>query len=189
VDLGRASWSGDTAGERYFLLMAGAGFDAAIVKAISPATKRRIGAASFVLAGLRRSFRHRALDVEATADGQDLSGPVYWVIVANTRSYGGLVNIAYRAKADDGALDVCLLRKGGLHRLLFLLPFVLLKRLDGRANVVSLPAQTFDVRTPGLAVQVDGEYIGETPMRLQVAPEALRVIVPRARGSGLFSKT
>jgi diacylglycerol kinase family enzyme len=34
------------------------------------------------------------------------------------------------------------------------------------------------VATPGLPVQIDGEHIGETPMRFSVAPAALDVILP-----------
>jgi YegS/Rv2252/BmrU family lipid kinase len=179
VDLGRVRWSAESGGERYFLLMAGVGFDASIVQTISPAAKRRLGAASYLLAGARRTFGHRAIDADITADGLDLSGQAYWLLAANTRSYGGLVNITYHARIDDGALELCLLRKGGLHRLLWLLPFVLLKRLDSRANVVYRRAQSLDITTPGMPVQIDGEYLGETPMRFDLAPGALRVIVPK----------
>jgi YegS/Rv2252/BmrU family lipid kinase len=175
VDLGRA-------GDRFFLLMAGIGFDASIVRSTSPAIKRRLGAASFVLTGVRRAFSHRAADVTLTMDGEDLSGSLYWLLASNTRSYGGLVNIAHRAVADDGALDVSLLRKGGPHRLVWLLPAVLLKRLEGRANVVIDRARALEIKTAGLPVQVDGEYIGETPMRFEVAPGALRALVPRGGG-------
>jgi YegS/Rv2252/BmrU family lipid kinase len=172
VDLGRA-------GDRFFLLMAGIGFDASIVRDISPAMKRRLGAASYVLSGVRRAFVHRAIDARMSANAADLSGGLYWLLASNTRSYGGLVNIAHRAVADDGALDVSLLRKGGPHRLAWLLPAVLLKRLEGRANVVVQRARSLEITTAGLPVQVDGEYIGETPMRFEVALGALRALVPR----------
>jgi diacylglycerol kinase family enzyme len=141
--------------------------------------KRRLGAAAYVLSGLRRAFGHRAMDARMSVDGADLSGELYWLLVANTRSYGGLVDIAHRALADDGELDLCLLRTGGPHRLAWLLPWVLLKRLEGRANVLYQRERTVDITTPGLPVQVDGDYLGETPMRFEVVPKALRAVVPR----------
>ena len=40
---------------------------------------------------------------------------------------------------------------------------------------------------PGLPVQVDGDYLGETPMRFEVVPAALRVLVPRDLQSPPFA--
>jgi diacylglycerol kinase family enzyme len=42
------------------------------------------------------------------------------------------------------------------------------------------------IETPGLAVQIDGEYIGETPVELSVAPASLDVLLPWGKGSKLF---
>jgi diacylglycerol kinase family enzyme len=42
------------------------------------------------------------------------------------------------------------------------------------------------IETPGLAIQADGEYLGETPATFSVAPQALDVLLPRGRASGLF---
>ena len=40
---------------------------------------------------------------------------------------------------------------------------------------------------PGLPVQVDGDYLGETPIRFEVVAAALRAIVPRGLQSPLFA--
>jgi len=181
VDLGLA-------GERYFLLMAGVGFDAAIVRDLSSAAKRRFGAAAFVLSGLRRAIGYRAADAELVADGESLSGRLHWALLGNTRSYGGLLNIFDRARLDDGRLDLLLLREAGLGRLLWLLPFVLLHRHRSRAHLLAREVTSFNVATAGLPVQIDGEYLGETPLSFSVAPSALRVIVPPGLRSLLFSR-
>jgi diacylglycerol kinase (ATP) len=179
VDLGRA-------GERYFLLMAGIGFDGAIVRELSDGAKKRLGAAAYVLHGLRRALGYRSVQAEIAADDQSLSGQLYWAVLGNTRSYGGVVAITHQAKADDRRLDLFLLRQGGLPRLLWLLPWVLLRRHHRRAHVLYRTVTSLDVVTAGLPVQIDGEYLGETPLRFEVAPAALRVIVPRGLKSPLF---
>jgi diacylglycerol kinase family enzyme len=38
--------------------------------------------------------------------------------------------------------------------------------------------RTIEILTPGLDVQADGEYFGETPMSFSVQPGALRVLLP-----------
>jgi len=181
IDLGRA-------GDRYFLAMAGVGFDAAIVRALSGGMKRRVGAAAYVLSGLRHSLSYRASDADLRADSEALPGKLFWMMLGNTRNYGGVLNITHLAQVDDGQLDLCLLRVGGPLRLAWLALWVLLRRHHRRAHVVYRLVQSLEVRTPGLPVQVDGEYLGETPLRFSVAPAALRVLVPRGLHIPLFGE-
>jgi YegS/Rv2252/BmrU family lipid kinase len=181
VDLGRA-------GERYFLCMAGVGFDAGIVRDLGASAKRRLGAAAYVVHGLGRALTHRSAAAEFQTDGEALPGALYWLLAGNSRSYGGLLDIAYLARVDDGRLELLLLRRGGLLRLAWLLPLVLMRRLHRQRSIVYRRARTAAIETPGLPVQIDGEYLGETPMRFEVAPAALRVIVPRGLRSPLFSR-
>ncbi len=181
VDLGRA-------GERYFLLMAGIGFDGAIVRELSGGAKKRLGAASYILAGFKNALGYRAVDAELVADEEALSYGLYWLMLGNTRNYGGVLNLAHMAKADDGRLELLLLKHGGIFRLAWLALWALLKRHHHRPGVLHRSVSSVDVRTAGLPVQIDGEYLGETPLRFEVAPAALRVIVPRGLKSPLFGQ-
>lgn len=180
IDLGRA-------GERYFLLMAGIGFDAAIVRRVSATLKRRLGAASYLLHGMSQALTHRATAVDLLVNGEQRADRLYWLLLGNTRSYAGVLNITHQAEADDGRLDLCLLREGGPLRLGWLSPWVLLGRHHRRAEVTYQKVESLEVRTPGLPVQVDGEYLCETPLRFEVAAAALRVILPPGLRSPLFA--
>ncbi|MBI4570923.1 MAG: YegS/Rv2252/BmrU family lipid kinase [Chloroflexi bacterium] len=180
VDLGRA-------GERYFLLMAGVGFDGDVVRGLPSGAKRRLGAASYIAHGLRRALSYRAAESDLTLDHERLATELYWLLLGNTRSYGGVLNLTHLARADDGKLDLLLLRRGGLLRFVSLIPWVLLRRHHRRRALLYREVTSLDVATAGLPVQVDGEYLTETPLRFEVAPAALRVIVPRGLTSPLFS--
>jgi diacylglycerol kinase (ATP) len=179
IDLGRA-------GDRYFLLMAGLGLDAAIVPRVSPMLKRRLGTTAYVIAGVITAFRTKPWRAAMRIDGEARECWLYWMLGSNTRSYGGLVDIMYRAKADDGLLDVGIMHRGGLHliadgvRLLF-------HRHDRSPNIDFMKARVVEVDTPGIPVQIDGELAGHTPMRFAVAPRALTVIVPAGLQSPLLS--
>jgi diacylglycerol kinase family enzyme len=120
-------------------------------------------------------------------DGADLETALYWMVIGNTRSYGGFRNITLRAVADDGQLDVALMQQGGLFHLGVDGVRVMLGRHDRSPNVRYIPAREIVVETEGLPVQVDGEAIGATPMQFDVAPRALTVIIPRGLHSPLFS--
>ncbi|MDZ4278738.1 MAG: diacylglycerol kinase family protein [Dehalococcoidia bacterium] len=179
IDLGRA-------GDRLFVLMAGVGFDADIIRGLSGRWKRRLGAAAYVASGLRQAVTYRETEAALRANGRVAPEHLYWLLIGNTRNYGGLLNLTYRAKVNDGRLDLCLLRRGGLHRLLWLLPWALLKRHDRRPEVRYEQIGSLEIDSPGLPVQLDGEYYRETPLRFEVAPAALRVITPRGLKSPLF---
>ncbi len=180
IDLGLA-------GDRYFVNVAGVGFDAAIVQEVSGGLKRRLGATAYILHGLRRLLSYRTTPAECLADGKPLANELFWLLLGNTRSYAGVLNIANLAVADDGQLDAYLMRRGGLLRLVWLVPSVLFRRHDRGNNMLYRRIESLEVPAPGLPVHVDGEYIGETPMRFEVAPGALRVVLPRGLSSPLFA--
>ena len=181
VDLGRAN-------ERYFILMAGIGFDAFVVQQVGSSMKRRLGATAYVLHGLRAALRYKAVEAELTVDAAARQSDLYWLLLGNTRNYGGAIDVTRWARADDGQLDMMLLRKGGIARIVWFWLLAALRRQRGSANVTYENVRSVAVGAPGLAVHVDGESFGETPMRFAVAPAALRVIVPRGLRSPLFAK-
>ncbi|MCI0890561.1 MAG: diacylglycerol kinase family lipid kinase, partial [Chloroflexi bacterium] len=176
------------AGDRHFLLMAGIGFDASIVQHVSPRLKRWSGALAYAVPTVLRAFSHRSFDAELVVDKEALSTPLYWLLLGNTRNYGGILNLTHQAKADDGLLDFCLVQHGGLPRLAWLAIWALLRRHQDRAEVVYRMFSSLEVRTPGLPVQLDGDYFGETPMTFSVAAGALRVLVPPGQTRALFSQ-
>lgn len=182
IDLGRA-------GGRCFLLLASCGLDADVIPRVAAGFKTRFGAAAFMVIGIQNTFRYKGRHAEVVADGETLSGELVIALLGNTRSYGGVLSVARRAQVDDGRLDLYLLRKGGLHRLLWLAVKVLLHRHERDANVVYRSIKQVAIETAGVPAQVDGEYIGETPLRFEVAPGALDVIVPRGLRSPLFGST
>ncbi len=174
IDLGMAN-------ERYFLLMAGIGFDAAITQAVGSTDKRRLGRLAYVAKSLPVLWRLRGTPTRITLDGVPLKGNTLFVLVSNSRLYGGVLNIAYRAAIADGLLDVCVMTGESALAAPRLLAGIMLRGF-GYENVPGL--QYFQARTievacsRSLPVQVDGDAIGSTPMTFQIAPAALRVLLP-----------
>jgi diacylglycerol kinase (ATP) len=176
IDLGRVNG-------RYFLMMASAGFDAETNATVAETpglkkVKRRAGPLAYALAALHtlRHFRGRrvALDI----DGARLRRRALMVIVGNTRLYGGIAEITYQARADDGLLDVCVLAGEGPLDLARRFISVALRRHRQDPGIDYRKARriVLDPVTP-LHLQADGEDIGITPATFQVLPDALDVIV------------
>ncbi len=176
VDLGRVN-------DRYFLMMASAGFDAETNATVADTpvlkqVKRRTGPLAYALATLV-TFRHfRGRRVVIDIDGVSIERRALMIIVGNTRLYGGLAEITYRAQADDGFLDVCVLGGHGPLDLAKRLLSVLLRRhqADDEIDYRKARRVVLDPAKP-LRIQADGEDIGTTPATFQVYPDALDVIV------------
>ena len=173
---------------RAFLLMAGVGLDALAVKHTPFWLKRRVGSAALIIQGLRELPAYRSRRVALRLNGVEQEADLYWLLLGNTRSYGGVINIASGALADDGLLDAYVYVGRSLPRLLTTAMRIAAGRAATGGGVRFERVKSLELMTPGLAVQVDGEYIGETPMRFSVERQALPVLLPRGQGRQLLGE-
>jgi diacylglycerol kinase (ATP) len=172
IDLGRA-------GERYFLLMAGIGFDAAITAGVGAQEKRRFGALAYVFRGIEQTVNLRSARARLVIDGRPLRRRVLMVVVGNSQLYGGLVKITHHASIDDGLLDICVIKgDNGLSAVRRLIA-IIRRRQSRDPEIEYYRARSLQiVARPPLPVQVDGDPIGVTPMTFEVVPGALRALLP-----------
>lgn len=186
IDLGKVN-------DRYFMMMVSAGFDAeaSALVAETPqlkAVKRRTGPLAYALAAIHtlRDFRGRTVIIDV--DGQQIRRRALMIIVGNTRLYGGIAEITYQAKADDGMLDLCVLTGNGPLDLLRRVVAVIARRQREDQHIDYRKVRRIVLDTPRpLRIQADGEDIGETPATIQVLPKALDVIVSPDTPPGFLS--
>ena len=177
IDLGRATLS--SGAPRHFILVAGIGFDGTVVSHVSPPWKARLGAASYVLHGAWDALSLRAHPARVRIDGETQALDLFWATVSNTRSYGGAITLSPTARVDDGAMDLTLMTRGGPLSVASYLTRAFLGTLDRSPTALVRQVRSFEVETAGLPVQVDGEFLGETPVLVEVAPAAIETLAPR----------
>ena len=187
VDGNERSFDLGLAGDRYFLAMCGAGLDASVVRRVPSRHKRLLGTTAYAIWALMELTRYRSRIVSLSVDGEELEVELYWLLLGNTRSYGGILDITSKALVNDGKLDAYIFCGAKPLWLAKTAGRLLLRRQDGAQGVLFRRGRELEISTPGVPVQADGEYFGETPMSFSVAPGALRVLVPRGQGSRLFS--
>ena len=181
VDLGKVN-------DRYFLLMAGIGFDADVANAIEKKPIKRLGVLGYLLVGAWLGLGYESFRVHLTIDGRMKKRNALQIVVGNTRLYAGAIKYTWNAKCDDGLLDICVVRRRSmLGRIEVLLDFLFYR--EQRQRWVSYEKCTaLEVRTrKPIAIQVDGDPFGYSPARFTIAPQALKVIVPRQAPPELFS--
>lgn len=183
VDLGRA-------GSRYFLMMAGIGFDAEVARRVEAGALKRIGLKmlDYIGAVVALSMTAKPAELHIHLGEGRRRQRALMTIIGNTRLYGGAMTFTKRAIADDGALDVVVIGSGGLgHRLGVLgRAFLRLPSAGPRVRYLRAGAIRVESRRAEL-VQVDGEVIGRLPMTFTVAPLALRVVLPVTAPADLFN--
>ena len=171
IDLGRVNG-------RYFLLMAGIGFDAEAIHALGDTSVRRFRAWTFFLTGALAAIRTRGQRVRIRADAEAFETNAALVTVGNTRLWAGAVQITHRATAADGLLDVCIFPGRSLLTKVWYLALVLIGRHDDHPDVTYRQVRSLYVATrPPIPIQLDGEPAGQTPALVEVVPGSLRVLV------------
>jgi diacylglycerol kinase (ATP) len=96
-----------------FAVMAGAGFDAAMIRDADD-LKDRIGRAAYLWSG-SRNLRAPAFDAEIKVDGADwYEGPASCILVGNLGDIFGGVEVFPDARPDDGLLELGVVTAEGL---------------------------------------------------------------------------
>lgn len=182
IDLGLANG-------RYFLLFAGLGLDAQVARDLEPRPRsaKQLGVLPYLAAGVMAAAEFYGVRTTVVVDGKVIKGRSLFILISNAQLYGGLLRIAPDARLDDGLLDVVIFDGAGPGYTLRHLMHVLGGRHLRDPSVKFRRARRVmvDCAVPW-PVQVDGDPFGATPMTFQVAPRALRVLVPPTAPLALF---
>jgi diacylglycerol kinase family enzyme len=173
MDLGVAT---DGAGvERRFACMAGMGFDAKVVRAVTPRLKDRLKGLAFPLIGLKVLLQERFPPVRVS--GGDANHVVPFAIVANAHRYGGDYRVSGPGLLTSGELEVICVRRVSLLLRPDIFASIMARRPLDR-SMDSFCAREVRAESPGaeVPVQLDGEVWGSLPMSFRVEPGALEVI-------------
>lgn len=175
IDIGQA-------GPRRFALMAGFGFDAAVVAEVAKPVKELIGPAAYAFATLGALAKYRSTSVRLTLDGEEVLTEAFVVVVANAASYAyRQIKMAPFASLDDGWLDICVFERPLFDKFGFATQILaLLARRHLRdPRVRYYRARRIRIESdPPIMGQLDGDMFASTPLDIAVLPRALTVFVP-----------
>jgi diacylglycerol kinase (ATP) len=175
IDLPRVEFlAGGRIERRYFVQLAGAGFDARAIELLDWRHKKRVGPLAYVVAGLKALGEKKAA-VTACADGQDFSGEL--VLAGNGKFYGGPFEIFPPADLRDGRLDVCVLPRADWLTLLRCAPSLVARQKLPEKLVRRFRAAAFELSGES-SFELDGEWVGHLPAKFSLERGRLRVVTP-----------
>jgi len=178
VSMGRLTCMNGSERTRLFLLMAGIGLDARIVYNISMPLKARFGKVAYWIAGF--SLLGRDLnEFEVTFEGRRLT--CSFALISKVRNYGGDLEIARNVSLLDDRFEMVLFEGRSSFRYLKYLTRVALRKVAGLKGVSiirSTGACVSGTADRRIYIQVDGEYAGHLPARVEIVPDALTLLIP-----------
>jgi diacylglycerol kinase (ATP) len=185
VDVGWITVAGDRGDEhtapeeQAFLVMAGMGFDAAMMANAPEALKARVGPAAYVVSGMRL-LRGRQAKVQLEIDGEPpVTRRVRTVVIGNCgKLLGGLV-LMPDAELDDGWLDVVSISPRGIVGWAAVAGRVISRRRRGHPRVEHWRCRAITLTADSAQpAQLDGDPVGDArELRMRVDPGALVVRV------------
>jgi diacylglycerol kinase (ATP) len=158
---------------RLFCLMAGIGYDGEAVSRIDEGLKKISGKGSYVYSGIKTLLRFSPAKLTFHIGGKEYSG--YSAVIGKAAKYAGNFKVVPDARLTDPSFYACIFK--GKKRL------DILRYVFGVASGTHLRyrdveyLKTENVEINGKAhIQVDGDYLGMTPAKIEIVRDALRLV-------------
>jgi diacylglycerol kinase (ATP) len=169
-------------GERYFVNVAGTGFDSAVNEHANQVTVLT-GTLKYVYSTFVTLARFKAGQFRIVVDGEERTLGGMLVAVGNAISYGGGMKVTPDAKLDDGILDLCILGEVPKFEFVKTFPKVFSGKHVTHPSVQMLRGKEIEISADqAFEVYGDGERFGRLPATFTVVPGALAVVVPPSSG-------
>jgi diacylglycerol kinase (ATP) len=181
IDLGRILGTNPV---RHFAVAAGVGIDAVMVAETPSWLKRRLGVLAYTItatrAALRAVWRREFFQVRLTVDGEVFESAAAAVMIAN---FGAVlsdrITFGPGIRYDDGVLDACLYSPRNLRDATRIMWRLLRRNFSSDAAMLYRSGRRIRIETePPRMAQADGELLGMTPLEVEIAPRAVRLLVP-----------
>ncbi len=166
--------------ERYFINVAGMAYDAFGVQ-LSEGKNWRFPKIQYLLNALSGLFKYKIHRAKLIFDEQEVIDFFYIINVGVCKYSGGGMQLVPHAIPNDGKFALTFARK--LSKLAVILntyrfynaSLLQHSKVEGFLTK-KIRVETMDNEPTG--VEVDGEYIGETPVEFSISPKALKILVP-----------
>jgi len=161
---------------RRFLMCAGVGWDAEVLRHLEAARRGPISFRTYLQPIAQAMMSYDFPEIRVIVDGEEIRGGI--LFVGNIRNYAGFFTVTPDAIFDDGLLDVCVIKKGRRRDFLRWFAAAYTGRLGRYKDVVLRQGREIRVESDRpLPFQVDGDCAGETPVTIRVKPRAARVMI------------
>ncbi len=160
---------------KFFASMAGIGFDGEAVFRLNEKIKKISGKGAHILSGINCLRRYNPPLIEVRTSEGIFTG--YTAVVGKAGCYGGYFKVTPHASLTEPVLDLCLFKGRTRRDLIRFVIGVLRKRHLNFKDVFYEKFSELEISSKGqVHIQIDGEYFGTLPVRIDVVKDAVSLI-------------
>ena len=170
----------------HFAVMAGAGFDAAMIRDADGTLKDRLGRAAYVVTG-SKNLRAKPFKAKITVDGAPwYAGDASCILIGNVGRLFGGVDVFEDASPDDGRLEIGVVHADGVTDWVRTLARTAVGHAERSPLVQSTSARSMKVKlNRKVLYELDGgDREKVKKFAVKVRPEAVTVCVPKPELGG-----
>ena len=178
-DIGRINYfNGTEKCERYFINIAGLGFESVVVKRTNvQKDKGKSGKAIYFYNLLMSLISYKNTNAEIVIDGNKTEANIFSLNVGNGRYCGGGMRQTPFAVPDDGILDVTIIKGMGKIEIILNLKILYNGTILDHPKVDGYKCKNIIVRSDSLLyVEADGESLGHTPAEFSIIPSCINIV-------------
>lgn len=166
---------------RYFMNVAGVGFDALVATIAEPI--RFLGPIAYLGSAIMGLMKNRGIKLHLNIDGEKIDLNALLVAIANGKYFGGGMKIAPEASPWDGKFDVCLIENTSRLEILKTLPKVYSGEHTHHPKVKMLKAEYIEiVSSEKVPAEMDGEVFYADRIAVEVVPKGIPLILSQKQG-------
>jgi len=175
INLGKAN-------DRYFLLMAGIGFDSNVISKIKPSAKLKYGKLAFVYHSIKESFLYDYPLFRIKIKDRQIDSS--FAVISLSKEYAGLFTLTPGADISKRTFQICAFHKRGALNYWKYFIFALMRKHHILSDVTLTYADNVEVSPIAdkkVLVQLDGELYCNLPIQIMIAPQQINILVPQQR--------
>ncbi len=160
--------------QRFFILMAGIGFDGSAVYKVKPRGKRYLKKIAYILSGIKSLLKYTPPEIEIFNSKKKKANNA---VVCNASCYGGSFKIAPQANLKDPYFYVIVSKTHTRIELVYQILGVIFGFHLKLKNIDYFKTETLKI-SGDAHVQIDGDYFGKTPVDIELIKNALNLVFP-----------
>lgn len=170
---------------RPFLIMASCGFDAEVTRGMHLTRSGHINRFSYARPILRAMRRYPFPIIKIRVDDQESDVPdCCWSMIFNLPRYAARLAIEPNAIADDGKLDLIQFQRGSVPSGIRYFAGIAMGRHVRYRDVFRTQGVRFELTSTGrVPYQLDGDYVGHLPLKIETLPGRVSLLLPPTDGS------
>lgn len=163
---------------RYFINIAGLGFDALVTRKSNNLKERGKSSKLLYFWNIFTSlFGYKHFHASVTVDGNLHECDIFSMNVGICQFNGGGMKQVPTAVPDDGIFDLTIIKKIGKFEILRSLPILYNGKINKHPKVISLNGKKIHIISEKtIFLETDGENLGHTPFEFEIIPRSVKIV-------------